>query len=58
MTLHKKLYHLQNNTFTIIVYVSWALYIIAVLQISANAPEYLNILHSFVKVYISLFLIY
>jgi hypothetical protein len=39
-------------------YITWLLYFAIALGISVNAPEYLNTLQSFLKIYISLFLIY
>jgi len=52
------LHSIQYNTYNIVVYITWALYIITVLGISASAPDYLETLNSIVKIYVSLFLIY
>ncbi len=58
MTFNKELHILQNKIYDIVVYVTWFLYIIIALGLSANAPEYLDDLQYYVKLYISLFLIY
>lgn len=58
MVFHKKIHKFQNWLYDVIIYITWALYIAIALGLSAKAPEYLNYLHSFVKIYISLFLIY
>jgi hypothetical protein len=44
--------------YDIAVYITWALYIAIALGLSANAPEYLDDLQNFIKLYVSLFLIY
>lgn len=48
----------QTQIFTIIVYVSWALYIAIALGLSVKAPQYLNELQYYVKYYISFFLLF
>jgi hypothetical protein len=48
----------QNRMYNIVMYITWLLYFAIALGISVNAPEYLNTLQSFLKIYISLFLIY
>jgi hypothetical protein len=58
MGIRSHLYKFQYNAFIVIVYVSWILYISILLGLYAKAPKYLDTLHSFVKIYISLFLIY
>jgi len=58
MVLKHDFYTFQNNFYTIVVYITWLLYFAIALGISVNAPEYLNTLQSFMKIYISLFLIY
>lgn len=58
MAFNKVLHRFQSNAFTFTIYLSWILYLSIALGLYANAPEYLDTLHSFVKVYISLFLIY
>jgi len=58
MVFNKELHIFQNRAYDIIVYITWILYIAIVLGLSTNAPQYLDSLHSFIKIYISLFLIY
>jgi len=58
MVLKYEFYTFQHNFYTIVVYITWILYFAIALGISVNAPEYLNTLQSFMKIYISLFLIY
>ncbi len=58
MGFNKSLYRFQNRAYDIIVYITWILYIIIALGLSANAPEYLDDLQNFIKLYVSLFLIY
>ena len=58
MAFNLFLHRLQSNAFDIIVYLSWFLYIAIFLGLSSNAPEYLYILQTIVKIYVSLFLIY
>jgi len=57
MIFNKDIHNFQNKAFDIIIYITWILYLLIVLGLSANAPQYLNYLHSFVKLYVSLFLI-
>ena len=52
------IHKLQNKLYDIISYITWILYILILLGLSANAPEYLDSLQYYVKIYISLFLIY
>ena len=49
---------LQHNIFGIFIYITWILYFMVILGLSVNAPEYLNTIQSFMRLYISLFLIY
>jgi hypothetical protein len=58
MAFNKNLHVFQDNIFNISIYVTWILYIVIALGLSANAPQYLDVLHSFIKIYVSLFLIY
>ena len=53
-TLHK----FQSIVFSYIVYITWFLYVIIALGITSTAPEYLNYLQFYVKIYISIFLIW
>ena len=52
------LYLLQKHGFSIIIYLTWFLYFAILLGLSANAPQYLDDLQYYVKMYVSLFLIY
>jgi hypothetical protein len=52
------LYILQNRSFDIVILLSWLLYILIALKISVHAPNYLNDLEFYIKIYISLFLLY
>ena len=58
MYINKKLHSFQFRVFTLVVNVTWILYIVIALNLSVSAPEYLNYLQSLMKIYISLFLIY
>lgn len=58
MVFNKSLHRFQDRIYDIVVYVTWFLYIIIALGLSANAPEYLDDLQNFIKLYVSLFLIY
>lgn len=49
---------IQLHTFNIVLIITWVLYIIIALGISAKAPEYLDDLQYYVKLYVSLFLIW
>lgn len=58
MAFNHDIHRLQNQAYDIVMYITWILYIVIALGLSANAPQYLDELHSFIKLYISLFLIY
>ena len=58
MSIKKELLTFQLRIFTLIIYVTWLLYIIIALNLSVSSPEYLNSIQSIMKIYISLFLIY
>jgi len=58
MVFNKYIHRLQNQAYDLVMYITWILYILIALGLSANAPQYLDYLHSFIKLYISLFLIY
>ena len=58
MVFNKSLHNFQTTAFSFIVGLTWLLYILIALGLSATAPQYLDYLHSFVKIYVSLFLIY
>ncbi len=51
------LYLLQKHGFSVIIYLTWFLYFAILLGLSANAPQYLDDLQYYVKMYVSLFLI-
>lgn len=57
-TFHQDIHEIQTHAFNATMLLIWGLYIFAVLRISSSAPQYIGILQSFVKIYISLFLIY
>ena len=58
MAFNKNIHKFQNRMFDIVLYITYILYIVIALGISANAPEYLDALQYYIKLYISLFLIY
>jgi hypothetical protein len=58
MVFNKLIHNLQSNFFTIIIYLTWTLYVAIALGLSASAPEYLDDLQYYFKIYICLFLIY
>jgi len=51
-------YHFQDTVFNFVIYLTWILYIIILLGLSENAPQYLDDLEYYVKIYVSLFLLY
>jgi hypothetical protein len=58
MTFNKHIHKFQHIAYDITIYITWILYFLIAFGLSASAPQYLNTLHSFIKIYISLFLIY
>ena len=52
------LYHIQHSLFTAFLFLSYALIIVAYLGISINAPKYLEQLDYYMRIYISLFLLW
>jgi hypothetical protein len=58
MAFNHKLHMFQDRMYDIITYMTFLLYFAIALGLSINAPEYLETLQSFMKIYISLFLIY
>jgi hypothetical protein len=58
MSFNKKLHDFQNRVFDIVIYITYFLYILIALGLSANAPDLLDELQLFMKIYISLFLMY
>ena len=53
-----KLTSFQNTAFNIVIIITYILYILIAVGISANAPKYLDDLDYYVKIYISLFLMW
>lgn len=52
-----KIDEFQHRAFNFVVYISYFLYFLIVFGLMANAPEYLVQLQSYIKLYVSLFLI-
>lgn len=57
MISDKNILGFQSKLYFIIVCLTWILYIVIALGLSINAPEYLDTLQNYVKLYISIFLI-
>jgi hypothetical protein len=55
---NKTLHVAQIHIFNVVIYATWTLYIMIVLGLSTNAPQYLDDLQYYIKIYVSLFLIY
>ena len=55
MVFNKDIHRFQNNIYDIVVYITWILYVVIALGLSANAPQYLDDLQYYIKLYISLF---
>jgi hypothetical protein len=49
---------IQNRSLDIIIFITYVIYISLALGIYIISPEYINIFHTFVKLYICAFLIY
>ena len=58
MDTSTKLLQFQITIFNYVIFISYALYFIAIFGIYSNAPEYLADLQYYVKIYVSLFLIW
>jgi hypothetical protein len=58
MVFNKDIHRLQNRLFDALLYLTYILYIVVALGLSANAPQYLDELQRYIKLYVSLFLIY
>ena len=54
---NKDLHSFQTQVFSFILYLTWILYFAIAFGLSANAPQYLNDMQYYVKIYVSLFLI-
>lgn len=48
---------IQNTLFNAVIFITYALYFLIVFGISTRAPEYLEVIQYWVKIYVSLFLI-
>lgn len=53
-----EIYFLQDKSFDLLIILSWILYILIAFNISVHAPNYLDDLEFYLKLYISLFLLY
>jgi hypothetical protein len=58
MVFNKDIHRFQNKAFDIITYITYFLYIVIALGLSGSAPQYLDDLQYYFKIYISVFLIY
>lgn len=58
MFFSKDIHKFQTQMFDIITILSFALYIAIAIGLSANAPEYLDELQRYTKLYVSLFLVW
>jgi hypothetical protein len=58
MTDKNDLYIYQNRIFDVIIIISWILYFFIALRLSVKAPDYLDDLEYYIKIYVSLFLLY
>ena len=58
MVFNLNLHRFQDRMFDIIMYITWVLYVVIALGLSANAPQYLDDLQYYIKLYVSIFLIY
>ena len=58
MTFNIDIHRFHNNAYDILVYITWFLYVVIALGLSANAPQYLDDMQYYIKMYVSLFLIY
>ncbi len=58
MIFNKELNDFQLKVFTLTIWITWLLYIVIALGLSVRAPDYLDTLQYYVKIYICLFLMY
>lgn len=58
MPFNRNIHILQHKIFDAVIYITYILYVVIALGLSANAPQYLDELQYYIKLYISLFLIY
>ena len=55
--MNRTLYSIQDRGFTIFIYISYLLLFLAAIGLSHYAPQYLNEMDYYVKIYVCLFLI-
>ena len=48
-----ELHKFQSQAFTVITYLTWFLYFVILLGLSANAPQYLDNLQYYIKIYVN-----
>lgn len=58
MIFSTNIHKFQDQIYDWVTYLTWFLYIIVAFGLSAKAPQYLDNLQNYIKVYVSLFLIY
>jgi len=58
MSIHNNLYKVQNFWFNVFIVLTYFLYILFAVGIFKSAPQYLEALDYYVKIYISLFLLW
>jgi hypothetical protein len=58
MSIENKLYKVQNFWFNVFIILSYSLYILFAIGIFKSAPQYLEKLDYYVKIYISVFLLW
>jgi hypothetical protein len=46
------IHRFHNNAYDILVYITWFLYVVIALGLSANAPQYLDDMQYYVKMYV------
>ena len=56
--LHHKIHRFQEIAFQYIFYIIYFLYFLIAFGLSTSAPKYLSILNFYIKLYVSLFLMY
>ena len=52
------IYHIQHRLFNIFIWTSYLLIVVAYLGISTSAPKYIEIMDYYMRIYISLFLLW
>ena len=58
MSIHKDLYKIQDFWFNVFIVLTYSLYILFTIELFKSAPQYLERLDYYVKIYISLFLLW